>query len=47
VKLVPFGREREAGYRGVRHAPFVAPEVSCLAHPAAQVAGQHGNARHG
>jgi len=49
VKLIVVGpgREVEAGYRGIRHAPVTAPAVRCVTQPMAQITGQHGNARHG
>ena len=49
MKLIPVvpGREAEAGYIGIRHAPFVLPVVSLPAQPMAQIAGQCGYARHG
>ena len=45
--VVGSGREAEAGYSGIRHAPVAALAASCLTEPMAQITGQHGNARHG
>jgi hypothetical protein len=41
VKLIPVvpGREAEAGYIGIRHAPFVLPAVSCVTQPMAHISG--------
>jgi hypothetical protein len=49
VKLIVVGpgREVEAGYRGIRHAPVAVLAASCVTHPMAQITGRHGNARHG
>ena len=40
MKLIPVvpGREAQAGYIGIRHAPFVLPVVSLSPQPMAQIA---------
>jgi hypothetical protein len=49
VKLIPVvpGREAEAGYIGIRHVPFALPVLGFPPQALAQIAGQHGHARHG